>query len=299
MDAHQSIQLRQSGTVLLLLEVLWFALIYSERYTRVFIIRTWSRFCRIIYLLMNSECILIWLGTHSEKHGKNFHSQCRSSFPNGWAKTLQSILVNGQLLSSAAGHPKTLDRHHYDSRMATSVWRLIFVACSAFFGQDSSSNQSSSAGMTRVQANGRNTGLGRYLTVTVLEMVPRTSQQRKNDWKLLQPHQLWSQRCFWRAGACRNQQSNASTYTFSHVHKTFALERILRLYRMGINSSVFLYLFLKNKFNPSCSSMHHISILALFPSSVKAEWNDHQRRENIPLHIYYFVYIRFSFCAYS
>jgi len=66
MDAHQSIQLRQSGTVLLLLEVLWFALIYSVHYTRVCIIRIWSRFCRIIYLLMNSECILIWLGTHSE-----------------------------------------------------------------------------------------------------------------------------------------------------------------------------------------------------------------------------------------
>ena len=75
--------------LLLLLEVLWFVLFYSEHYTRVSIIRTWSRFCRIIYLLMNSECILIWLGTHSERHGRNVHSLCRSTFSNGLAKTQQ------------------------------------------------------------------------------------------------------------------------------------------------------------------------------------------------------------------
>jgi hypothetical protein len=64
-------------------EVLWFALIYSERCTRTYTIKTWSTFWRIIYLLMSSECIQIWLGTHSAKQEKNAPSRCRSSFPNG------------------------------------------------------------------------------------------------------------------------------------------------------------------------------------------------------------------------
>jgi hypothetical protein len=56
----------------------------------------------------------------------------------GSTRTVRSMLVNGQLLSSAAGHPVSRDGHHYDSRMAKSVWRVVFFACAAFFGQDSS-----------------------------------------------------------------------------------------------------------------------------------------------------------------
>jgi len=37
-------------------------------------------------------------------------------------RTVRSILVNGQLLSSAADHPKTLDGHHYDYRMANGIY---------------------------------------------------------------------------------------------------------------------------------------------------------------------------------
>jgi hypothetical protein len=69
--------------------VLWFALIYSERCTRTYTIKTWSTFWRIIYLLMSSECIQIWLGTHFTKQEKNAPSRCRSLFPNSSVKTQQ------------------------------------------------------------------------------------------------------------------------------------------------------------------------------------------------------------------
>jgi len=70
-------------------EVLWFALIYSERCTRTYTIKTWSTFWRIIYLLMSSECIQIWLGTHFTKQEMNAPSRCRSLFPNSSVKTQQ------------------------------------------------------------------------------------------------------------------------------------------------------------------------------------------------------------------
>ena len=57
--------------------------------TSTYIIKTWSNLWRIIYLLMSSECIQIWLGTHSAKVEKNAPSRCRSSFPNGLAETQQ------------------------------------------------------------------------------------------------------------------------------------------------------------------------------------------------------------------
>ena len=100
----QTIHFRLLAMARLLLDVLWFALIYSERCTSTYIIKTWSTFWRIIYLLMSSECIQIWLGTHSAKQEKNAPSRCRSSFP---AKTQQldsswNVGYNASLITAHA-----------------------------------------------------------------------------------------------------------------------------------------------------------------------------------------------------
>lgn len=44
---------------------------------------------------------------------------------------VRSILVNGILLSSSDGSPTPFDGHHYDSRMARSLWRIIFTIYAA------------------------------------------------------------------------------------------------------------------------------------------------------------------------
>lgn len=50
---------------------------------------------------------------------------------------IRSVLVDGMLLSSSNGAPNTHDGHHYDSRMARSVWKVIFTLYISFIGKES------------------------------------------------------------------------------------------------------------------------------------------------------------------
>ena len=50
---------------------------------------------------------------------------------------IRSVLVDGMLLSSSNGAPNTFDGHHYDSRMARSVWKVIYTLYMSFIGKES------------------------------------------------------------------------------------------------------------------------------------------------------------------
>lgn len=53
----------------------------------------------------------------------------------------RTVVIDGHLMTSASGHPIAKDGHHYDSRVAKSLWRLIFMVSSKFFeGQESFHN---------------------------------------------------------------------------------------------------------------------------------------------------------------
>lgn len=52
---------------------------------------------------------------------------------------IRSVLVDGILLSSSDGAPKTFDGHHYNSRMARSVWKIMYTLYISFIGEQYSS----------------------------------------------------------------------------------------------------------------------------------------------------------------
>ena len=52
---------------------------------------------------------------------------------NGTFGLNRTLLIDGHLLTASTAHPESFDGHHYDSRVAQSVWRLIFFASAQFF----------------------------------------------------------------------------------------------------------------------------------------------------------------------
>eukprot|EP00978_Attheya_sp_CCMP212_P008934 scaffold21095_cov29-Attheya_sp.AAC.1 len=52
---------------------------------------------------------------------------------NGTFGFNRTLIIDGHLLTTSTAHPESFDGHHYDSRVAQSVWRLIFFASAQFF----------------------------------------------------------------------------------------------------------------------------------------------------------------------
>lgn len=68
-----------------------------------------------------------------EKHVLSIRESMIDLARNGTFGLNRTLLIDGHLLTTSTGHPVTYDGHHYDSRVAKSIWRLIFFASTQFF----------------------------------------------------------------------------------------------------------------------------------------------------------------------
>jgi len=74
--------------------------------------------------------------TANEREGKHVLNIKESIFDlarNGVFGINRTLIIDGHLLTTSVGSPVSYDGHHFDSRVAKSVWRLIFFASAQFF----------------------------------------------------------------------------------------------------------------------------------------------------------------------